>query len=208
MMHRKSLAEAEDAQGERGYWWNWWQVYGLGEIGSLQGVCIQGWHECEAIPLNAKYLCTGLDFGYTNDPTAAVDMYEMDGQIYLDEVLYKNGLSNREIFNHLKSAHRFVVADSSEPKSIDEIYSYGLNITAAKKGADSVAFGIQLMNERPPMVTKRSANLLNELRNYTWMTDREGKAMNKPIDAYNHACDASRYAYIYNSSDNFTPIAF
>lgn len=202
MLYRKSLADAEDARGERGYWFNWWQVYGLGEVGALMGTCIQGWSMCDAIPENARYLCTGLDFGYTNDPTAAVDIYEMDGRVYMDEVLYKTGLSNRQIYAHLSDRKRLVVADSAEPKSIDELSSYGLSVVPAKKGADSVAYGIQLMNEKPPIVSAKSTNLLNELRNYTWMQDRNGKAMNKPIDVFNHAIDAARYAYIHKFSSN------
>jgi phage terminase large subunit len=191
MLHRKSLAEAEDKAGMRGYWWNWWQVYGMGEVGSLLGAVFTNWQECSHIPENAEYLGTGLDFGYTNDPTAAVDVFRYDGELYLDEVIYRKGLSNSELASLLKG--KKVVADSAEPKSIAEIQSYGVSIKGATKGKDSINYGISVLQEYRLNVTARSTNLKEELRSYTWKTDRNGKSLNEPIDVNNHLIDSIRY---------------
>jgi phage terminase large subunit len=191
MLYRKQLAEAEDKAGMRGYWWNWFQVYGLGEVGSLLGAVFTNWQECSHIPENAEYLGTGLDFGYTNDPTAAVDVFRYDGELYLDEVIYRKGLSNSELAGLLKG--KKVVADSAEPKSIAEIQSYGVSIKGATKGKDSINYGISVLQEFRLNVTARSTNLKEELRSYTWKTDRNGKSLNEPIDVNNHCLDGVRY---------------
>lgn len=193
LLYRKAKAEAEDKAGQRGYWWNWWQVYGMGEIGSLHGTVFSNWSQADFVPDGAKYIGTGLDFGFTNDPTAAVDVYQYDGAYYFDEVLYQKGMINSEISNILKGKRRLIVADSAEPKSIQDLKTYGLNVIACTKGKDSILHGIQAMQDIEMRVTTRSHNLIAELRQYTWKTDREGKATNQPIDAYNHIIDAARY---------------
>jgi phage terminase large subunit len=177
------------------YWANWWQVYGLGQTGSLEGVCITDWNEID-LPLDARILCAGMDFGYTNDPTSLVLMYKYNEAYIFDEVIYKKGLLNSEISNLLKSngIEDIIYADSAEPKSIAELNSYGHNVLPVSKGRDSITYGISLINQNKIYVTSRSKNLINELRNYIWLTDKSGVKMNKPIDAYNHAIDAMRYA--------------
>jgi phage terminase large subunit len=177
------------------YWANWWQVYGLGQTGSLEGVCITDWNEID-LPADARILCAGMDFGYTNDPTTLVLMYKYNDAYIFDEVIYKKGLLNSEISNLLKSNNitDIIYADSAEPKSIAELKSYGHQVLPVSKGKDSITYGISLINQNKIYVTSRSKNLINELRNYIWLTDKSGVKMNKPIDAYNHAIDAMRYA--------------
>jgi phage terminase large subunit len=177
------------------YWANWWQVYGLGQTGSLEGVCITDWQEID-LPADARILCYGMDFGYSNDPTSLVTMYKYNDAYIFDEVIYKKGLLNSEISNLLKAnnVNEIVYADSAEPKSIAELNSYGHNVLPVTKGKDSILFGLNLINQNKVYVTSRSKNLINELRNYIWQTDKTGIKMNRPIDAYNHAIDAMRYA--------------
>jgi phage terminase large subunit len=177
------------------YWANWWQVYGLGQTGSLEGVCITDWNEID-LPSDARILCAGMDFGYTNDPTSLVLMYKYNDAYIFDEVIYKKGLLNSDISNLLKSNNiiDIIYADSAEPKSIAELKSYGHQVLPVSKGKDSITYGISLINQNKIYVTSRSKNLINELRNYIWLTDKSGVKMNKPIDAYNHAIDAMRYA--------------
>ena len=199
LMIKKSKAEFEDKTGNRGYWWNWWQVYGLGEIGNLQGSIFNNWKQCDYVPKDAVLKGYGMDFGYTNDPTTLTAIYYMDGAYYLDEIIYQKGLSNSEISNLMKSLDIQkgveIYADSAEPKSIAELKSYGWRITPAVKGKDSVNFGIQEMQKETFFVTKKSLNLIKELRKYMWKVDREGKATNNPIDAFNHAIDGVRYYF-------------
>lgn len=191
----KEIEKAKDKAKTSTYWENWWKVYGLGQVGSLEGVCITDWKEIQ-LPNEARLLCYGMDWGYSNDPTSLVALYKWNNAYIFDEVLYKKGLLNSEISNILK-AHdikEIIYADSAEPKSIAELNSYGHQILPVSKGRDSIVYGINLINQNEVYVTSRSKNLINELRNYIWLTDKEGNKMNKPIDAYNHAIDAMRYA--------------
>lgn len=177
------------------YWKNWCKVYIDGEIGQLEGV-IYNYNEIDYIPENAELLGIGLDFGYTNDPAAAVAVYKYNNEILLDEIFYLKGLSNRNIANLFKTngyENDYIYADSAEPKSIDEIKSYGINIYPTKKGSDSILYGISLLQDYDIFVTKRSVNLKNELDTYNWKKDKEGNSMNIPIEYNNHACDAIRY---------------
>ena len=177
------------------YWSNWWQVYGLGQTGSLEGVCITDWTEID-LPKEARILCYGMDFGYSNDPTSLIAMYKYNDAYIFDELIYKKGLLNSDISNLLKTngVNDIVYADSAEPKSIAELNQYGHNVLPVSKGKDSIVYGINLLNQNKIYITSRSKNLINELNNYIWMTDKTGVKMNKPIDAYNHAIDAMRYA--------------
>jgi phage terminase large subunit len=199
LMYKKSKAEEEERSGAKGYWWNWWQVYGLGEVGNLQGVVFNNWKQCDYIPEHARLLGYGLDYGYINDPTAVVAIYYADNIYYLDELVYQTGLLNQQISNLMRSggvdSFASIVADSAEMKSNQDLRVDGWRIIDAKKGADSVIYGVTKMQELDLRVTKRSLNLIKELRSYTWATDRDGNSLNKPIDAYNHAIDAVRYYF-------------
>jgi phage terminase large subunit len=177
------------------YWANWWQVYGLGLTGSLEGVCIPDWQEIN-LPTEARLLCYGMDWGYSNDPTSLIAMYKYNDAYIFDELIYQKGLLNSDISDLLKTngVEDIIYADSAEPKSIAELNSYDHNVLPVSKGRDSIVYGLNLINQNKVYVTSRSKNLINELRNYIWMTDKQGNKLNRPIDAYNHAIDAMRYA--------------
>lgn len=188
---RLDIEAAKEKAKTSSYWENWWKVYGLGQVGSLQGVIFDNWEKIKEVPKEAKYLGTGLDFGFTNDPTAALDIYQFNGGLILDELIYSTGLHNNEIADQLKGKN--VYADAAEPKSISEIRRHGVRIKGAKKGKDSITYGIDILQQQKLRVTERSTNVIKELRAYTWEKDRDGGYQNKPIDAYNHSIDALRY---------------
>lgn len=173
---------------------SWWRVYGLGELGVLEGQIFTNWEVIDLVPAEARLEGYGLDFGYSSDPTACAAIYKLNDGFVLDEMLYEPGLSNQAIasaFKTLPSA--LVVADSAEPKSIDEIKRHGIHIIGSQKGPDSVSFGIQLVQNQKLYVTKRSTNLIKELRNYTWKLDKNGDSTGKPEHEWSHMMDAARY---------------
>jgi len=180
------------------YWANWWKVYGLGQVGTLQGAIYEDFEVVEGIDVSrAKFVALGLDWGFSNDPTALVAIYRQGDCLLVQELLYATGLTNQDIADKLRSLGITraweIVADSAEPKSIEEIYRLGFNIKPAEKGPDSVRNGIDILKRFKLQVTKDSTNLIKELRSYTWATDKEGKNTGVPIDSFNHACDAMRY---------------
>ena len=191
----KEIESAKEKAKTSSYWENWWQVYGLGQTGSLEGVCIPEWQEIN-LPTEARLLCYGMDWGYSNDPTSLIAMYKYNDAYIFDELIYQKGLLNSDISDLLKTneVKDIVYADSAEPKSIAELNSYGHNVLPVTKGRDSIVYGLNLINQNKVYVTSRSKNLINELQNYIWMVDKQGNKLNKPIDAYNHAIDAMRYA--------------
>lgn len=175
----------------------WWQVYGLGLLGEVEGRIYKDWAIVEDIPHEARLERYGLDFGYSNDPTAIVAVYKYNGGFILDEICFQKGLLNKQIADIISNhAQAIVVADSAEPKSIDEIASYGVAIVPAQKGKDSVRNGISTVQAQRISVTKRSVNIIKEYRNYLWATDREGKyfSPNEPEAGFDHSMDAIRYA--------------
>ncbi len=180
------------------YWANWWKVYGLGQVGTLQGAIYEDFEVVEGIDVSrAKFVALGLDWGFSNDPTALVAIYRQGDCLLIQELLYATGLTNQDIADKLRTLGITraweIVADSAEPKSIEEIYRLGFNIKPAEKGPDSVRNGIDILKRYKLQVTKDSTNLIKELRSYTWATDKEGKNTGVPIDSFNHACDAMRY---------------
>lgn len=175
----------------------WWRVYGEGKLGEHEDRVFTNWEIIDEIPHMAKLVRRGLDFGYSNDPTAIVDVYEYNGGYILDEQLYQTGLINKQIadiVHNLPYPRTLIIADSAEPKSIAELKQHGLTILPTTKGKDSVNAGIQLIQGKKIQVTKRSTNLIKEYRNYLWKVDRDGKTLNVPEDIFNHLMDALRYA--------------
>ena len=187
------IERAKDKAATSSYWANWWNVYGLGQIGSLEGVIFNNWKQIDTIPNDAKLIGTGIDFGYTNDPTAIIEVYKWNNQRILNEICYQTQLSNAQISKYVTNRLP-CYCDSAEPKSIAELRRLGLNATGVTKGADSINFGIQIMQDQDYLITKSSTNLINEFRKYSWDKDkRTGSQTNKPIDNFNHAIDALRY---------------
>lgn len=178
----------------------WWKVYGLGQLGEVEGKIYKDWKIIDEIPHEARLERRGLDFGYTNDPTAVVDIYYYNGGYILDETVYRKGMGNKLIadtINNLKRPETLIIADSAEPKSIDELKAYKLNVLPTVKGPGSIATGIAFMQSQQISVTSRSSNLINEYRNFLWKTDpKTGKVINVPEPGNDHALDAARYALI------------
>lgn len=192
----KSIIEQLERNREKAktssYWENWCKVYLEGELGSLQGVVFSNWKTIDTIPSEAKLIGVGLDFGYTNDPTAIIEVYTYNGQRIVNELCYQQGMVNSDIAKLLPK-HVTIYADSSEPKSIEEIRRFGINIKGVTKGKDSINYGIDVMQRQDYLVTSKSTNLIKELRSYVWDTDKQGTRLNKPIDHFNHGLDALRY---------------
>lgn len=177
----------------------WWTVYGEGKLGEVEGKIYNNWRIIDEVPFEARLERYGLDFGYSVDPTAIVALYYCDGGWIIDEITYQKGLSNKSIADILTNKPRaLVIADGAEPKSIDEISSYGVSITAAVKGPGSVEQGIQYVQDQKVSITKRSLNTLKAYRNYLWMVDKNGNQIRKPDDAvheWSNSMDAIRYGF-------------
>lgn len=174
----------------------WWKVYGLGQLGEVDGKIFKDWQIIDEIPHEARLDRYGLDFGYSNDPSAIIAVYYYNGGYILDEVCYQKEMSNKQIADTLKAqeVQALVVADSAEPKSIDELRLYGINIIPATKGQGSINQGIQFVQQQRISMTKRSVNLIKEYRNYLWKVDKDGKILNVPEGGLDHALDSCRYA--------------
>jgi phage terminase large subunit len=187
------IASIESRKHRKG----WWKVYGLGQLGEVEGKIYKNWRIIDEIPHEAKLIRRGLDFGYSNDPTSIVDIYKLNDGYILDEVTFLKGLSNKQISDILLNREDtvLVVADSAEPKSIDEIKSYGVNIIGTTKGKDSVVNGIQFVQDQQISITRRSFNIIKEYRNYLWMVDKNGKILNEPEHPFSHSMDAIRYGF-------------
>ena len=193
----KEIEKACEKAKTSAYWENWWRVYGLGQLGILEGVIFTNWDIINKIPEDARLIGLGLDFGYTNDPTAIIEIYKYNDKRILNEICYRTGMVNADIARVLPNKAT-VWADSAEPKSIEEIRRFGVDIRGVTKGRDSINFGIQTMQGQDYLVTSHSTNLIKELRQYSWDKDRNGKTLNKPIDIFNHCIDAVRYHEMEN----------
>jgi phage terminase large subunit len=193
----KEIEKAKEKAKTSAYWENWWRVYGLGEVGSVQGTIFANWQQIDTIPNDARLLGIGLDFGYSVDPTACIGIYKYNDSFILHELIYQKELSNKNIFDLIKSEPTMVICDSAEPKSIAELQSYGLKCMGALKGKDSILHGIQLIQQQKLLVTKHSTNLIKELRSYVWATDRDNKPTGNPIEINNHLMDAMRYGFTH-----------
>ena len=176
---------------------SFWEIYGLGQYGKITGLIYENVEIVKEIPANAKIVATGLDFGFTNDPTAVIAVYKHDKDLYLKELVYTHGLTNSDIADRLKdlgyTMQDEVICDSAEPKSIEELYRQRINAKPTKKGKDSINNGIDILKRYNIKVTEDSLNLRKEFRSYKWAVDKTGNSTGKPIDKFNHALDAVRY---------------
>jgi phage terminase large subunit len=172
-----------------------WSVYGEGQIGEVEGKIYKDWQIVDLVPHEARLERYGLDFGYSNDPTAIDAIYKYNGGYIIDQIAHKKGLSNKQIADILlNQPQALVIADSAEPKSIDEIMSYGVNILPSLKGQGSILKGIQFVQNQRISITKRSIDTIKEYRNYLWQTDKEGRIINVPDVGFDHHMDGIRYA--------------
>jgi len=174
-----------------------WRVYARGLTGKISGLVLNNWKVVDELPENPKLLAAGLDFGYTNDETGFIMVYKQDGALWVDEIFYETGLTNPDIAAKLAGSNigknTEIVADSAEPKSIEELRRMGWRISPAKKGPDSVKISIDILKRYELKITRRSVNLRNELGRYKWKTDRSGRVLNEPTDTWNHLIDPLRY---------------
>ena len=190
-----------------------YNIYNLGLRAAQKGLIFKNWVTVRDIPLMARVIGYGLDFGFVNDPSALVKVCICDGELYVDELLYERGLvnvplkdktgqivkniSDRLVSAGLRASHDEIIADSAENKSIHELYTIGWNMKPTPK--PSIRFGIDILLRYRINVTERSINLIKELRNYKWAVDKEGEPVRpeKPIDDWNHAIDALRYLAVF-----------
>ena len=203
----KEIEKAREKAKTSAYWANWWKVYGLGQVGSLEGVILQDWKQINTIPKEARLLGYGQDFGFTNDPTTLIAAYLLDGKIIFHEEIYQTGLTTPNLVKLYESLgiskNLPIYCDSAEPKTIAELQGYGYKAIAAKKGKDSINFGLGLLAQQAFSVTSSSLNLIKELRAYTWKKDKlTNKSINVPIELFNHAIDAIRYWAMHNIKQN------
>ncbi|KAF0128048.1 MAG: phage large subunit terminase [Bacteroidetes bacterium] len=172
------------------------------EYGNLEGLIFPEWKQVDEMPGEFEWKIRGMDFGFTNDPTAIVHVACNNNEIYLDEEEYRTGLLASDIIRNLfdmgLTSKDEIVADN-KPEAIYEIHRAGINIRAAYKPAGSVIAGIEAMKRYRINITKRSVNLIREFRNYSWKQDSSGKSLNEPIDKFNHGIDAARYAVMAKS---------
>jgi phage terminase large subunit len=174
-----------------------WKVYARGLTGKVKGLVLKNIFLCDAVPAGAKFVACGMDFGFTNDATGCLEVYLQNGELWVNELIYETGLTNPDISARLRTLgvkpSQEIVADSAEPKSIEELRRLGWYITPAQKGPDSINNGIDILQRYRINVTRRSTHLRSELGKYSWRKDRSGKTLNEPIDAFNHLIDPLRY---------------
>lgn len=176
---------------------NWWLVYGLGQLGEIEGKIYRDWNIIDEIPHEARLERYGIDFGYSQDPTAIIALYRYNQGYILDEIAYQKEFLNKDIVDIIKNKPKALcVADSAEPKSIEEIRLFGINITGAVKGRDSVDWGIKVVQAQRISMTKKSVNLIKSYRNYVWQTDRDGRILPVPDHYLSDCMDAIRYAFV------------
>ncbi len=202
------IKEIESNKGDK----DWWKVYGEGQTGSKQGVIIQNWDIVTQMPDLYKKRWLGIDFGFTNDPTAIVDIRLSNGELWIDELLYNKGYDNLMIAGHLSELNipsdTLIIADSAEPKSISEIRAKGWRVEPAQKGKDSINSGISILNRYKKHVTQASVNIITEYRNYRWLTNEFGDTTNRPIDKFNHSIDAQRYVCLNKLMEANTVLSY
>ena len=199
--HRKNyfLSESEHQRIEGITDKEYWKVYARGLTGKIEGLVLTNWEICEELPPEEewKMVCYGLDFGFTNDPSALEQVVLAHGELWVNELIYSTGLTNPDIAERASeqglTSQQQIIADCAEPKSIRELQAAGLWVTASPKGADSIINGLDILKRYKIHVTRRSTGILDNLRSYKWAKDRDGNTTNKPEDKNNHGIDALRY---------------
>jgi phage terminase large subunit len=194
----KEIEKARERAKESTYWANWWKVYGLGQIGVIDGVIFSNWQIVKQVPDDAELLGYGLDFGFTNDPTALISVHKFNSELYIKELIYQTRLTNNDIVQRMielgVDKYKDIIADSAEPKSIEDIYRGGFrNIYGAKKGADSIRNSIDKLQRYKINITESSTNLIKEFRGYVWTKDKNGNQTGEPIGINDHGIAALRY---------------
>lgn len=181
-----------------------WKVYARGRTGKIEGLILKKWYVMNEPFEDKKLVGYGIDFGFTNDPSTLIEVRMQDGELWIKELIYETGLTNQDISNRMEilgvSKGALIVADSSEPKSIEELRRLRWTVDGVKKGKDSIMFGINLLKGYTINVHSGSTNLIKELEQYKWKVDRNGDSLNVPIDNYNHAIDALRYLIMHKFS--------
>ena len=199
--HRKNfyLSDEEHARIEGITDDELWKVYARGLTGKIEGLVLTNWDIVDALPPMEEWKMSarGLDFGFSNDPSALEHVVEAHGDLWVDEEIYSTGLTNPMIAERAKgegiTSQQVIIADCAEPKSIAELKALGLWVSASPKGADSIISGLDILRRYRIHVTRRSRGLLANMRSYKWDKDRDGNMTNKPEDANNHGIDAIRY---------------
>lgn len=185
---------------------NYYNIYCLGKWGSAsKGLIFKAWKIVDEIPADCQWYAYGLDFGFSQDPTALIQLARSGDDLYIDEAIYQTGLTNSDLINLMKDSlngSTEVFADQADPKSITELQRAGFNITGADKGKDSIKHGIDVMKRFNIHVTARSQNLIKELSNYKWKEHKaSGDVLDVPVDAFNHGIDAVRYCLTMKVAD-------
>lgn len=192
------IEKAKEKAKDSTYWANWWKVYGLGQMGTVEGVVFEAFKPVNEFPSDCKWVAYGLDFGYTHDPTTLIKVGFKGGELYLEQLVWQTGLTNADISARLKELNigrGEIVADSAEPKSIEELRRMGWNIRGAVKGKDSVINGLDLIKRHKANIVSSSLDLIKEWRIYSYKYDKGmNRYINEPEDLNNHGIDATRYA--------------
>ena len=188
---------------------NYWKIYGLGDIAQPTETIFRQFNLCNSIPSEASLVAVGMDFGYSNDPTAIVEVHKLNDELYINELLYSKGLTNQDIAEKLKelnvSTRTEIIYDSAEPKSGEELRRLGYLMYPSKKGADSINMGIDILRRYKINITKSSTNTINEFKFYKWLVDKNGYVINKPAtNQADHLLDAIRYVALNKLVTNYT----
>jgi phage terminase large subunit len=188
---------------------NYWQIYGLGDMAQPTETIFRQFEICNNIPTEATQIAIGLDWGYSNDPTAIAEVYKLNDDLYINELLYAKGLTNQDIANKLRelgiTRQTEIIYDSAEPKSGEELRRLGFLMFPAKKGADSINMGIDVLRRYKIHITKNSVNAINEFKYYKWLVDKNGQVINKPAtNQLDHLIDSIRYVALNKLTTNYS----
>lgn len=174
-----------------------WQVYGLGQQAMIEGLIFEKVTLIDEIPIWAKKRYLGLDFGFTHDPTAIVEVAFLDNKVYIDEICYQTQMLTTDIIEALRPYRNYkIISESADPRLVKEIKNADYSIVAVTKGQGSVMEGLTKMLEYEICITRRSENIIKEFKNYTYAQSKDGAFLNVPIDTFNHAIDATRYVFL------------